>query len=60
MYCSLTCLLWLFLGILDQGSGVLVVFDDATPDKTYEHTLDLVHQMGTVVDALYTKAKKLS
>ncbi|KXJ17356.1 26S proteasome non-ATPase regulatory subunit 11A [Exaiptasia diaphana] len=47
-------------GILDQGSGVLVVFDDASPDKTYEHTLDLVHQMGSVVDALYNKAKKLS
>lgn len=47
-------------GILDQGSGVLVVFDDAPPDKTYKHTEDLVHQMGIVVDALYNKAKKLS
>ncbi|EDO31601.1 predicted protein [Nematostella vectensis] len=47
-------------GILDQGSGVLIVFDDAFPDKTYENTLELVQEMGMAVDALYTKAQKLS
>jgi len=46
-------------GILDQGSGVLVVFDETPVDKTYENTLELVHEMGKVVDALYNKAKKL-
>lgn len=46
-------------GILDQGSGVLVVFDETPVDKTYENTLELVHEMGKVVDALYSKAKKL-
>ena len=48
-----------FLGILDQGSGVLVVFDETPVDKTYESTLELIHEMGKVVDALYSKAKKL-
>ena len=48
-----------FLGILDQGSGVLVVFDETPVDKTYENTLELIHEMGKVVDALYSKAKKL-
>ncbi|KAL9967633.1 hypothetical protein ACROYT_G025907 [Oculina patagonica] len=46
-------------GILDQGSGVLVVFDETPVDKTYENTLELIHEMGKVVDALYSKAKKL-
>ena len=48
------------IGILDQGAGVLVVFDDSPHDKTYENTLELIHEMGKVVDALYNKAKKLS
>lgn len=30
-------------GILDQGSGVLVVFDETPVDKTYENTLELIH-----------------
>ena len=51
--------IFLFLGILDQGSGVLVVFDETPVDKTYESTLELIHEMGKVVDALYSKAKKL-
>lgn len=46
-------------GILDQGDGVLILFDDSPLDKTYEHTLNLVHDMGKVVDALYNKTKKL-
>ena len=46
-------------GILDQGSGILVVFDDAPVDKTYENTQEMIAEMGKVVDALYKKAKKL-
>ena len=64
--CNITSVVFLIVlfkclaGILDQGAGVLVVFDDAPHDKTYENTLELIHQMGKVVDALYNKAKKLS
>jgi 26S proteasome regulatory subunit N6 len=46
-------------GILDQGSGVLIIFDDKPIDKTYAHTLEIIQRMGGVVDALYNKAKKL-
>lgn len=49
-----------FHGILDQGTGVLVVFDESEADKTYETALDTIQNMGKVVDALYSKAKKLS
>ncbi|OWF50782.1 26S proteasome non-ATPase regulatory subunit 11-like [Mizuhopecten yessoensis] len=49
-----------FHGILDQGAGVLVVFDETPVDKTYETSLETIQNMGKVVDALYHKAKKLT
>ncbi|KOC66611.1 26S proteasome non-ATPase regulatory subunit 11 [Habropoda laboriosa] len=47
-------------GVLDQGEGVLIVFEDTPRDKTYEIALDTLHSMGKVVDTLYQKAKKLT
>lgn len=47
-------------GILDQGEGVLIVFEEAVIDKTYEAALETITSMGKVVDTLYQKAKKLS
>lgn len=47
-------------GILDQGEGVLIVFDEIPVDKTYERVLETIQNMGKVVDTLYQKAKKLS
>jgi len=49
-----------FNGILDQGEGVLIVFEDTPVDKTYESALETIQSMGKVVDSLYQKAKKLS
>ncbi|KAJ8313828.1 hypothetical protein KUTeg_008389 [Tegillarca granosa] len=49
-----------FHGILDQGAGVLIIFDETPVDKTYESSLDTIQNMGKVVDALYNKAKKLT
>ncbi|CAH1404397.1 unnamed protein product [Nezara viridula] len=49
-----------FNGILDQGEGVLIVFEDAIVEKTYEMALEVINSMGKVVDTLYQKAKKLS
>lgn len=49
-----------FHGILDQGEGVLIVFEEAVVDKTYEMALETINSMGKVVDTLYQKAKKLS
>ena len=47
-------------GILDQGAGVLVVFDETLADKTYEASLETIQSMGKVVDGLYVKTKKLT
>lgn len=49
-----------FHGILDQGAGVLIVFDEAAVDQTYQNALATIQNMGKVVDALYNKAKKLN
>lgn len=55
----LTCFLRA-AGILDQGSGVLIVYDGSETDKTYTHALETITHMGKVVDALFKKAQKLS
>lgn len=47
-------------GVLDQGAGLLVIFDSITEDKAYEAALGLIQNMGKVVDALYHKAKRLT
>lgn len=49
-----------FHGNLDQGEGVLNVFEETPVDKTYETALETIQSMGKVVDTLYHKAKKLS
>ena len=42
-----------FKGILDQGAGCLVVFEEADDDETYEMALGTLKQMSHVVDSLY-------
>ncbi|KAH8552614.1 hypothetical protein BGW37DRAFT_489645 [Umbelopsis sp. PMI_123] len=49
-----------FHGILDQGAGCLIVFDEPEEDKTYEGAIDTLKQMDKVVSSLYQKAAKLS
>ncbi|XP_072179050.1 26S proteasome non-ATPase regulatory subunit 11B-like [Diadema setosum] len=48
-----------FHGILDQGEGVLIVFEEPVVDRTYDMALETISNMGKVVDALYQKTKKL-
>ncbi|PWN53856.1 putative 26S proteasome non-atpase regulatory subunit Rpn6 [Violaceomyces palustris] len=49
-----------FHGILDQGAGCLVVFDEPQEDKTYEATLETLKHVGNVIDSLYKKANKMT
>merc|ERR1712154_171100 len=49
-----------FAGILDQETGVLVVFDEAERDSTYDDVLETVNAMSRVVDRLYASAQKLT
>jgi 26S proteasome regulatory subunit N6 len=48
-----------FYGILDQGNGCLIVYDEPEDDKTYEASLETFKHIGQVVESLYTKAQKL-
>jgi len=47
-------------GILDQGQGVLIVFEDSTVDQTYTTTLETISSMGKVVDSMYNRLKTLN
>ncbi|CAO3593376.1 unnamed protein product [Absidia cylindrospora] len=49
-----------FHGILDQGAGCLIIFDEPKDDKTYETAIDTLKQVDKVVSSLYQKAAKLS
>ncbi|KAG8178698.1 hypothetical protein JTE90_011624 [Oedothorax gibbosus] len=47
-------------GILDQGQGILIIFEASDADKTYAAALETIHCLEKVVDSIYKKAKKLS
>merc|ERR1712241_650131 len=49
-----------FLGILDQETGVLVIFTSESRDKTFDDVIDAVSAMNAVVGRLYQSAKKLT
>jgi len=49
-----------FLGILDQETGVLIIFTKESRDKTYDDVIETVTAMNCVVDRLYQAAKKLT
>ncbi|KAG2177585.1 hypothetical protein INT44_008097 [Umbelopsis vinacea] len=44
-----------FHGILDQGAGCLIVFEEPEEDKTYDAAIDTLKQMDKVVSSLYQK-----
>jgi len=49
-----------FSGILDQGNGWLLLFEDVAKSGTYEASLDTIVNMGKVVDSLFDRAKELN
>ena len=49
-----------FYGVLDQGNGWLIIYDEPKKDAAYEASLDLVKNLSSVVDLLYEKAAALN
>ncbi|KAJ1962700.1 26S proteasome regulatory subunit rpn6 [Dispira parvispora] len=49
-----------FHGVLDQGAGCLIVFEQPATDHVYDSSLDTLRNMGAVVESLYEKAATLS
>ncbi|BGP15630.1 hypothetical protein JCM10213_004150 [Rhodosporidiobolus nylandii] len=46
-----------FNGILDQGAGCLIVFDEQEVDKTYDTTLETIGQVSQVVEQLFQRTR---
>jgi 26S proteasome regulatory subunit N6 len=47
------------LGVLDQGAGTLLIFEEPTADRTYPAALETVQNMNKVVDSLFEKWAKV-
>ncbi|ODV85353.1 hypothetical protein CANARDRAFT_220993 [[Candida] arabinofermentans NRRL YB-2248] len=50
----------IFYGVLDQGNGWLIIYDEPQFDETYDLSLNVINSMSTVVDLLYEKATLLN
>lgn len=46
-----------FHGILDQGAGCLIVFDEPEEDKTYDASLQTIGQISQIVDQLFLRTR---
>lgn len=47
-------------GILDQGTGMLVLREDPYNGQDHKVALDIVHTLSASLDLLFQKAKKLA
>ncbi|KAF8163850.1 PCI domain-containing protein [Crassisporium funariophilum] len=49
-----------FYGVLDQGRGCLLVFDQPEADNTYGAAIKTLEQVGKVVESLYAKTVRIA
>ena len=42
------------IGVLDQGAGCLIVYDEAERDRGYDAALETIERLSHVVDVLFT------
>ncbi|KAK0706537.1 hypothetical protein B0T26DRAFT_656548 [Lasiosphaeria miniovina] len=42
------------IGVLDQGAGCLIIFDETHRDEAYDSALATIEKLSNVVDVLYT------
>lgn len=42
------------VGVLDQGAGCLIIYDETQRDEAYDAALDTIDKLGNVVDVLYS------
>lgn len=47
-------------GTLDQGAGTLVLFEDVGANKSYGEAVEVITNMGQVVETLFKRAEGLS
>jgi len=46
--------------VLDQGRGWLMLYDEPQEDESYGTAIQMVQEVGKVVDSLYSKATKIN
>ncbi|KAF4576434.1 proteasome subunit S9 family protein [Pleurotus pulmonarius] len=49
-----------FYGVLDQGRGCLIIYDEPEVDTMYGAAIDTLEQVGKVVESLYAKTVKIA
>lgn len=49
----------LIIGVLDQGAGCLIIFDEVERDQGYDAALETIEKLSNVVDVLYTNQASL-
>ncbi|EIN06974.1 PCI-domain-containing protein, partial [Punctularia strigosozonata HHB-11173 SS5] len=49
-----------FYGVLDQGRGCLLVYDEPEVDDAYGTAIDTLAEVGKVVDSLYAKTVQIA
>jgi 26S proteasome regulatory subunit N6 len=49
-----------FFGILDEGKGHLIIYDSSNEDYSFSKSVEVIGNLGAVVDALFLRAKGLS
>ncbi|KAF2244955.1 PCI-domain-containing protein [Trematosphaeria pertusa] len=47
------------IGVLDQGAGCLIVYDESERDQSYDAALETIEKLSNVVDVLYTNQASL-
>lgn len=47
------------IGVLDQGAGCLIVFEEDERDQSYDAALSTIEKLSSVVDVLYTNQASL-
>lgn len=47
------------IGVLDQGSGCLIVYDETERDQAYDAALETIDKLSNVVEGLYTNQASL-
>jgi len=48
-----------FVGILDQGAGHIITFDEPKKDALLPAALKTISSIGKVVDSLFVKSSKI-
>lgn len=47
------------IGVLDQGSGIISIYDESQKDQSYEAALNTIEKLSSVVEVLYASQANL-